>query len=127
MKLMVVLALTIIATSACHSNKEMNRISATKSLRELAEKKYGERYLVRENETGQFALVSKKKKQFSQMGFDISFFIFDKTNSKIIFEDELISGHLEWIGPDSIKAINRDRAAREIYIYNVITQEKEIE
>lgn len=126
MKLMVFLALTLIAISACHSNKEALNESAAKSLKELAEKRFGERYLIRENETGRYSIVSRKKKQFAQMGFDISFFIFDSELSSIIFEDELISGHLEWIGPTSIKAINRDRAERETYTYNAKTKDKEI-
>lgn len=117
----------------CHSNKSTSKNLGdqnTPPIDQLANDKFGDNYFIDENSDGKYSLVKSKTKTFKEIGFDISYFVYDHTINKILIEDSLKSGYVEWEDKHHIKAINRKvepnkTRTKEVYIFNVITLERQ--
>ena len=129
----VVFFLLVLSFYACRTNKEISSTSYADELQKIAYEKYGNRYTLYPNDTDSYTLVKKKTKRFSEMGFDIDYFIFSHVDMRIIIEDTLRSGHVEWISDKAIKVVNRKKDPnnkgklnKEVYLYDVIKKEKNV-
>lgn len=117
---------------ACHSNRQTadkNQETPPSSIESLAAEKFESNYLVVDNEDAKYSIVKSKTKSFEEFGFDISYFLYDHDEQKIIFEDFLKSGYVDWQDTYTIKAINRKvqtngKRSKEIYLFDVKKKEK---
>jgi len=118
-----------ILISACSTQKSSleNHPSHDKSILEnLAKEKFEENYFIVPNSTNKYSLVKSKTKTFREIGFDISYFVFDHASNQIIIEDALKSGYVNWEDELNIKAVNRkldkgNKRKKEVYLFNVAT------
>jgi len=121
-----------IIISACHTSKQHPKVYPDHdmiSIEKLARDRYGDNFFIVKNATAEYSLVMSKTKEFSEIGFDINYFIFDSNSNEIIVEDFLKSGHVDWIDEDTIKAVNRKldkskKRIKEVYLYNVVTKKR---
>lgn len=130
-RILIISAILTILMS-CQSNKKTNHVNDIEvHFKNLIQEKYSDNYRIYPSVTNQYSIVASKTKKFSEMGFDIDFFIFDHTEGRIIHEDFLKSGHVEWIDKFTIKAVDRkleDQARQKIvYTFNANSREKIIE
>lgn len=124
--------LSVLFLFACNTYKPLSKSSPEKELRTVesyAMEKFGDNYFVVSNSSNEYSLVKSKTKTFSEIGFDISFFIFENSTSKVLVEDFLKSGYVDWIDEVTIKAVNRkliegNKRKKEVYVFNASTLEK---
>lgn len=118
--------------TACHTNKQSSQEDSNNKvapIEKLAAEKFGDNYFIVYNITNRYGLVKSKKKKFSEIGFDITYFIFDNQTNEIIIEDFLKSGYVDWEDEYTIKAVNRKigkdkKRNKEVYLYNVEARER---
>ena len=130
MKLLVLTL--IIGLAACNASKKMTLTEeSTINLERIAQEKYGSRYISITNTSKSHTLVINKTKTFREFGFDINYFLFENKAQKIIMEDFLKSGQVEWISDLEIKATNKKldekndlKRIKEVYVYNIETDRK---
>lgn len=123
----------VVFVFACKLQKNDSKIEdPTLTVSKLATEKYGDRFKVVVNKTNEFSLIINKTKQFADIGFDIDFFIYDHTTQEIILQDFLESGHVDWTGTTSVKAVNRKRVEeykreKVVYLFDALTRQKSIQ
>jgi len=99
----------------------------------LALKKYHSQVVYKLNPDKTYVLCVKKQnpkpfvpKQFTQLRF----FVYDLKTNKLIFEDSLENGHVQWENSNQIKVTITPEIVKDIevkeygYRYNVITRKK---
>ncbi len=98
-----------------------------------AKERFEEWYLIEPNDDNNYAIVSKKNKELSDLFPELHYFLFDNTAGAIIFSDTLRAGDVKWISNTEVKAIARNLADapasgtnRLAYIFDVTTKVKTV-
>ncbi len=100
-------------------------------VKEIAIQKLGTSYAVKPNANKDFSLVFHNlKKKMDMIIPDVQFFVYDNKKQKIILEDYLQVGTVDWISDNEIMVIKRlkqkDGTYKPLsYKFNVQTQKKE--
>jgi len=132
MRIEIIGLFIILFSISCKSNRvEIKSKTISEQIDQLAQSKYTGNYKVIANDSNLHSLVTHKSKKFSELGFDIDFFIFDHETGMLIFEDFLKSGHVEWIDANLIKAVKREindqgKREKEVYQYDTSNKRKTI-
>ena len=114
----------------CDTQSSDNKIKQKLSINALAGEKYGENFEIRENETKEFYLVLNRSKSATQTG--IKFFIYEKAEHAIIWEDQVRLGSVKWASsyevdvqnfPGTVR-LNDIRTRKSGYLFNVKTKQK---
>ncbi|MFA6978136.1 MAG: hypothetical protein WC209_02340 [Ignavibacteriaceae bacterium] len=114
----------------CDTQSSDNKIKQKLSINELAGEKYGDNFEIRENETKEFYLVLNRSKSATQTG--IKFFIYEKAEHAIIWEDQVRLGSVKWAAsyevdvqnfPGTVR-LNDTRTKKTGYLFNVKTKQK---
>jgi len=118
-------------SSNCNRNLQNveNGNQRDNSVKELAGEKYGESYVLLENETSEFYLVTSRNKSATETA--IKFFVYDKANQEVILEDFIPLGSVKWTGsyqlnvqkfPGTIR-IDKPNSGNSGYLFNVKTKQ----
>ena len=95
----------------------------------LANRLWGKNYAIKNSRDKDYSIVFHKSKLFNQLFSDIDFFVFDHHNQKIIYEDHLDQGSVNWYAKDVIVAVSNKKIAgkmtKSIYFYNLRTSQME--
>lgn len=114
----------------CDTQSSDNKITQKLSINELAAERYGDNFEILENETKEFYLVLNRAKSVAQTG--IKFFVYEKAEHAIIWEDQVPLGSVKWASPYEVDVqnfpgtvrLNDTRKARSGYLFNVKTKQK---
>ncbi len=106
--ILAVIFLSCIILQAACSSAHVQKTLLNKKLEyeKLAEEKYKSNYKFLFNKDSMFVLCVKQFKstpQFPQ--YRINFFIFDKNKNKILFEDSISDGKVNWINNFQVKIV----------------------
>ncbi len=85
-------------------------------LNDIAHEKFNDNYKVNYNHTGEFAIVMKREKKFTDLFPDLKYFVFSLNSKSIIIEDSLKAGNVYWENDYFLKAFEREQLAKS-YIY----------
>ena len=114
----------------CYTQSSDNKIKQDRSINEVAVEKYGDNFEILENETKEFYLVLNRSKSATQTG--IKFFIYEKAEDAIIWEDQVRLGSVKWAAryevdvqnfPGTVR-LNDTRKQSSGYLFNVKTKQK---
>ena len=121
--------------AACCNTKNVSEKFNTQhpTYKEIAKSKY-ENYKVKFNTDSTYAVVySFSKKVTNQLNPALRFFIYNNKDEKVIFEDNLTNGNVEWINnhqlkvttePEIISGIDEKNKEMFGYIYDTTTKRK---
>ena len=98
---------------------------------ELAKEKYGETFTLQENETKEFYLGTNRGKSSTETA--IKFFVYEKKTHKIIHEDFINLGSVQWDGRFKIRVrkfsgivkFKNDGEENPGYVFDVKTKQKD--
>jgi len=129
----IIIGLSILVVlAACKAKQVVNTEQPlAEVLEQTAQEKYGNNYKIIPNSNNTFSLVTHRSKKFSELGFDIDYFILEHKSKAIIQEDFLKSGHIDWIDNNTVKAVKREpdnsgKRNKEVYHFNVKSKAKTI-
>jgi len=114
----------------CDTQSSDNKIKQDRSINEVAVEKYGDNFEILENETKEFYLVLNRSKSATQTG--IKFFIYEKAEHAIMWEDQVRLGSVKWAAryevdvqnfPGTVR-LNDTRKQSSGYLFNVKTKQK---
>jgi len=116
-----------IFTSCSVSNKiavkKQERIKLI--LNDIALEKFKNDYKVNYNQTGEYAIVMKSEKKFTDLYPDTKYFVFSLRSKSIIIEDSLKAGNVYWENDYFLKAFEREQQAESpIYEYGFDVKNK---
>jgi hypothetical protein len=134
---LLVLSTLLVNCSHCDVSEDNSLKNDTnrKSLAEIASEKFGGKYSLIPNSSNTYVICLKAQKGAlsSPVVEEKSFFIFDKINSEVIFEDNLSNVSLKWSSSEvvsitraagMIKKNSDSPAEHTVYNYNVIERKK---
>ncbi|MCB9058934.1 MAG: hypothetical protein H6627_10235 [Calditrichae bacterium] len=83
------------------ATEKMNNLT---EIEQIAFEKYTDKYILNKNTNGSHTLCIKHEPDTKTQPFTpLSFFIFDNTENKVVFEDNLPNGDVEWLNDFQIK------------------------
>lgn len=114
----------------CDTKSSDNKIKQKFSVNELAAERYGDNFEILANETKEFYLVLNQSKSATQTG--IKFFVYEKAENEIIWEDQVRLGSVKWAAPYEVDVqnfpgtirLNDTGKQRSGYVFNVKTKQK---
>ncbi|MEO8399217.1 MAG: hypothetical protein ABI550_05295 [Ignavibacteriaceae bacterium] len=96
--LITLILLFFIFLCGCCSSKEGSDNFGSEKYQLVAREKFQKNYEVLFNEDERYVLCIKRKKSSSLLPSPpLSFFIYDRVNEKIIYQDELPGGNVKWL------------------------------
>lgn len=127
----ILIALLFLLLMACSTSKPVNKNTSNNALESLAKQRYGERYAVKQNESGTHSIVLQKYKSFEELFANIHFFIFENSTQSIILEDTLLRGSVKWHSDIEVITVSittqsegEVRHSKTIYYYDVVKKQK---
>ena len=125
--------LGIIVLVSCHKNKTKTQ-SLEQKIEALAQQKFQDKYVIKWNESKDYAFIQKKRKTNNSPFPTISFAIYNALTQELLHEDTVPGAQIKWFTKDIIEVnslINRPRDIHEskkkpLYRYNVKTQQKSV-
>lgn len=117
--------------ASCQKHKTKAEVAQQK-IETLAKKKYQEKYVVKLNESKDYALVLKKRKINNNPFPTVSFSIYEVSTQKLLHEDTVPGGRIKWQSNNVIEVssmVGRPRdmhgnKKKPLYLYNVKTTKK---
>ena len=125
MRILIILGFLLFS---CSSSQISNRPNSS-SFNEVAKNCFKEKYVIKENENGEFALIYKKYKRLEDLFFSIHYIVYDRKKSKVIIEEKLPQGTVKWMSKyelfTSTVENKKDKSTRKVKsIYNIMTLQK---
>ncbi|MFA6596137.1 MAG: hypothetical protein WCS69_00330 [Ignavibacteriaceae bacterium] len=107
------------------------QLNSYSQISELAKEKYGETFTLQENETKEFYLGTNRGKSSTETA--IKFFVYEKKTHKIIHEDFVNLGSVQWAGRFKIRVrkfsgivkFKNDGEENRGYVFDVKTKQKD--
>ncbi len=122
--------------NACSSSKE-GREEHQPELpiyKKIAEEKFNKDYKVESNSDSTYLIIYySTKNKITELATPLKFFVYNTKSKKVIFQDNLANGHVEWINnyqlkvstiPEIIKGNKEENKQMFGYIYDVVTKRK---
>jgi len=103
-KFFAFILITILINACCTSNKSTQLKDNSSLYKNIAESKLGKSSIINVNpDSTYFAAYTSGKSSGDELNKPLKFFIYDTKEEKIIFEDNLSNGKIEWINENQIK------------------------
>ncbi|MEZ4907719.1 MAG: hypothetical protein R2771_08820 [Saprospiraceae bacterium] len=116
---------SVIFLLGCFNSKtlvERNKKYAISKMEQITCNKYHDKFEIKYNDIGDYALVYHKNKEFSKPFPDLKYFVYSLNKKNIVIEDSLKAGNIYWNGSYSIFASEREQRAEsgtKSYIYDL--------
>ena len=125
MRILIILGFLLFS---CSSSQISNR-PISSSFNEVAKNYFKEKYVIKENENGEFALIYKKYKRLEDLFFSIHYIVYDRKKSKVIIAEKLPQGTVKWMSKyelfTSMVENKKDKSTRKVKnIYNILTLQR---
>ncbi|NOZ47414.1 MAG: hypothetical protein GXO79_11620 [Chlorobi bacterium] len=135
-----IVLISVVTFIQCHIKKTTSLQSTiskqidtvNNNYKNIAFQKFGNSVLYIINKTNTYVICYKQNKTSAyNPNNNLQFFVFDLLNNKIIFEDVLYNGSVNWIEPFVIKVISKPEMVKEGtsgktgYLYNVKNEKVE--
>jgi len=127
----ILLSLALFQCKNAEKTSDNSQKETTDKYKKLAVEKLGDKVEYKSNQDGSLILCQTKIDLPKLTGVGVKFFVYDSKNDKIIFEDEIDKGTVNWYSNMQLAmfytpGIMRTDQARDDYtfIYDLITKEK---
>jgi hypothetical protein len=117
----IVLILTFLLISSCCSTNEtskQNELSQS-SYKKLAEDRFNKNYKVMFNQDSTYLIVQSTRRDTAKnFPSQLNFFVYNSTERKIIYEDNLSNGNVKWINKNQLKVTTNPEVIKGKYSNN---------